>query len=232
MSSGVKKFLEWLLHTASVGFCITVIWLWWENKLVLFISAQYAVFAVMMSFIALLLLVIFPFLREKEDEHAENPGRFSAVSTVLSMLVLLTLAPSSLSAEFSTSKPVNAGSTSLTSNDVELDQWKDFTVKEWSAVTDNSSSFDFTDKTTTLEGYVTYLNDDNFYLTRLVVHCCAIDAQPAGLKTHFPGWQDNFKEGDWLSVSGGFEDISGAGQFVFTPEQIKVIEEPEVPYVS
>ncbi len=231
--SGVKKWLDVTLRVAGLGFCVVILWLAFTNQLTLFISSQYVVFAVITSIIGLGVLMMSFLVKPASHSHdEEKPSVFGSAVAVATMALLLIIAPTSLSNQFANTKPINANSSALAIGEVQSDQWESFTVKEWSVLTVNPASFDFSNKTVKLVGYVTYLNDDSFYLSRLVVHCCAIDAQPVGVKVVSPGWVDAYKEGDWVEVEGSFEDVNSSNQYSLILDKVTVIDEPEQPYVS
>jgi len=224
-----------LLKIAGVVFCALILVLAAAGKLVLFVSSQYVVFAVITAVVGLAVLIGQLFMKPSKSDthdhvsHSDKPHLITVSFTVVAALLMLVMAPTSLSNTFSSTKPVNGSSLA---GEVKPEQWQEFTVKEWSAVTASGTDFLFEGKKVKLEGYVTYVNNDTFYLTRLVVHCCAIDSQPAGLRVHLPGWQDRFTDGEWLQVSGGFQDVNNTGEFSLIPDNVQKINEPENPYVS
>jgi uncharacterized repeat protein (TIGR03943 family) len=228
------------LKFSSIIFCALILVLAATGKLVLFVSSQYVLFAVITAVVGLVVLVSQLFMKSAHSHSSDHghdhdsapdskPKLLTVGFTVLAAVLMLVLAPTSLSNSFSSGKPVNGGSLA---GEVKPEQWEDFTVKEWAAVTGSGTDFSFNNKTVTLEGYVTYVNDDTFYLTRLVVHCCAIDSQPAGLRVHLEDWQDKYNDGEWLRVTGGFQDVNNTSEFSLVPESVEQIKEPENPYVS
>jgi len=76
---------------------------------------------------------------------------------------------------------------------------------------------------------------DVFYVSRFVVTCCAVDAQPIGLPVRSPGWESRFEEDAWVRVEGQFVEAGEgyvAEPVVVEPERVEPTEEPQNPYVN
>ena len=76
---------------------------------------------------------------------------------------------------------------------------------------------------------------DVFYVSRFVVTCCAVDAQPIGLPVRSPGWEGRFEEDAWVRVKGSFVEADEgyvSDPVVVEPERIEPTEEPQNPYVN
>lgn len=92
----------------------------------------------------------------------------------------------------------------------------------------------------TVTGFVTGDADDDdlLHVTRFVISCCAVDAQPIGVPVRAPGWRvgaqwEALGEGDWITVSGtlaGNPGGSSLATLVVSPIEIIHIEEPKEPY--
>lgn len=76
---------------------------------------------------------------------------------------------------------------------------------------------------------------DVFYVSRFVVTCCAVDAQPIGLPVRSPGWEGRFEEDAWVRVEGRFAE-AGEGYVddpvVVEPGRVEPMKEPQDPYVN
>jgi uncharacterized membrane protein YcgQ (UPF0703/DUF1980 family) len=75
---------------------------------------------------------------------------------------------------------------------------------------------------------------DVFLLTRFVVTCCAVDAQPVSVPVYFPGWQDEFALDSWVTVEGGFQvlpEVDVPGNLVVVSSGIVAEEVPREPYL-
>lgn len=76
---------------------------------------------------------------------------------------------------------------------------------------------------------------DVFYVSRFVVTCCAVDAQPIGLPVRSAGWEGRFEEDAWVRVKGSFvaaEKGTVSDPVVVDPERVEPTEEPQNPYVN
>ncbi|MGH3148382.1 MAG: TIGR03943 family putative permease subunit [Rubrobacter sp.] len=75
--------------------------------------------------------------------------------------------------------------------------------------------------------------DDVFYVSRFVVTCCAVDAQPIGLPVRSPGWQERFEDDAWVRVKGRFANETGVAEpVVVEPERVERTAQPPNPYVN
>lgn len=76
--------------------------------------------------------------------------------------------------------------------------------------------------------------NDDFYVTRFLITCCAVDAQPIGVLVHSPGWQSRFATGSWVTVEGAFAinpDASSPEALILEPTSVSPTAEPRDAYV-
>lgn len=114
----------------------------------------------------------------------------------------------------------------------------DLAIDDWTAAfgAEPSPGF-YEDKEVDVVGFVFRpdgVPQDVFYVSRFVVTCCAVDAQPIGLPVRYPGWEDRFEEDAWVRVEGSFAE-AGEGvsePAVVEPGRISPTEEPQNPYVN
>jgi uncharacterized repeat protein (TIGR03943 family) len=110
-----------------------------------------------------------------------------------------------------------------------------FTVKDWAALLREGGAGAVLGRKAELTGYVLGQGDDNvFFVVRLLVSCCAVDAQPVGVPVYLPNWRGQFTAGGWIAVKGTFVDESEREARFPTAikiETIKKIDEPSQPYV-
>jgi uncharacterized repeat protein (TIGR03943 family) len=110
-----------------------------------------------------------------------------------------------------------------------------FSVKDWAALLSQGGAEAVLGKQVDLSGYVLDRGkEDVFYIARLVVSCCAVDAQPIGVPVYRPGWRAEIEPGGWIRIQGAFvknpsrdsqeEAAIGVGS-------LANIEEPDQPYV-
>lgn len=73
-----------------------------------------------------------------------------------------------------------------------------------------------------------------FYVSRFLVTCCAVDAQPTGIPVYYPNWASSFATDDWVQVDGEFTTNQSRGStqpIALVPDQVTPIEQPSDPYL-
>ncbi|MGO4186450.1 TIGR03943 family putative permease subunit [Pseudarthrobacter sp. TAF60_1] len=228
------------------------LWLALTGKLELYIHPRYVPFTVSMALIAAAVSIAGFVMRQEdsEDPHghpdAEPPktGRLRAAGSLLivtaAVLGLLILPPSPLTAEAANQRDLNHSGTLSRHQTTDLLQNDpgDFTVRDWASLLRYSPGEDyFADKTPTITGFITADPKDAtnvFYVTRFVVSCCTVDAQPVGVPVRQAGWQKQYKQGNWITATGGFgrnpnQDSTNA--ILMTDPQITPTTEPQRPYL-
>jgi putative membrane protein len=239
--------------------CIVTLWLFFTDKLVLFIHPRYFIFTAIFAAIGLVFAVIAMFstyktskrdiektssptseetrkiVSEHTHEHEEEvaPNRVKIVLSVAltaAVIALLTLfTPTSLSTQNINLARVN-NFTFGTSETVDTSTIDKLSVKNWSTVLSGNLPFD--DKAeVNLSGFIVPIDDDNFFLTRYVLSCCAIDAQTIAVPVNVPDWKDTLEIGKWVQVEANFIEPTVTGySHSLKPETLNVIPEPKEPY--
>ena len=110
-----------------------------------------------------------------------------------------------------------------------------FTLRDWAALLQQNDPDAVAGRSADLTGYVLDRGqDDSFVLARLMISCCAVDAQPIGVPVRRPGWRTELKPGTWIQVQGSFADNAGsddANPTVMVPTSVVAVPEPKNPYV-
>ncbi|WP_430592503.1 hypothetical protein [Humidisolicoccus flavus] len=88
----------------------------------------------------------------------------------------------------------------------------------------------------TISGFITAdpASDDTVLVTRFVLTCCVVDAQPVTLAVSVPDWEASYQPGDWVEVTGVFRlnpSPSSSSDIALIPSDFTPIEEPAEPYV-
>jgi uncharacterized repeat protein (TIGR03943 family) len=182
---------------------------------------------------------------DHDETQAPPPSLWSRLNGWLMVVVLvgatvgmLVLPPSTLSATARQNRTlVTSGHALDATNTTALvgGNSATFTVKDWAALLREGGAGAVLGRKADLTGYVLAQGDDNtFFVTRLLVSCCAVDSQPVGVPVYLPNWRDQFAAGGWIAVKGTFVDESE--QEVRFPTAIKIstikkIDEPSQPYV-
>lgn len=228
---------------------IATLWLAVTGKLELYIHPRYVPFTVAMALIAASVsLAGFLTVPPEHDPHTEpDNGRHSRLRAAGSLLTvtaavvgLLVLPPATLTSAAAKQRDLNVSGTLSryqTGKLVDGDP-STFNIRDWASLLRYSPGNDyFTGKTASLIGFVTADKDDPaniFYVTRFVVTCCTVDAQPVGVPVRLPGWQKQYKPDSWVTVTGGFSPNPARDRsphILLTSAQITPTPEPQRPYV-
>lgn len=233
--------------------CISSVWLASTKQLNLYIHPRYIIFTASMAIIGIGLSYISfrrPNAPTTKPTKTATVSHFHTVRTVFLMAVyilaalsLLIVKPATLTTSTVQQRGVNSSVSShvRSSNIVSLfggSDYTSFTVKDWAAllVQTNDPSF-FTDKTLSIVGFISPDADDPqhvFYVSRFVITCCAVDAQPVGVPVYMPNWQTTHAADQWVRVEGTFVSAPGDSdqqRIVVKPAKITSVEQPEDPYV-
>lgn len=166
-------------------------------------------------------------------------GWAAAAVTVGVTVAMLVLPPTTLSARTAQQRSVDAATLSnatgtqgvalLGSDAVDT---SDYGVKDWAALirqtTDTSA---LVGKRVELTGFVVPAGDGSFTLTRFVISCCAVDAQPVGLGVTTSGAVPDADR--WVTVRGSLvanPDQSAAARIVVKASSVRQIAQPSDPY--
>jgi uncharacterized repeat protein (TIGR03943 family) len=110
-----------------------------------------------------------------------------------------------------------------------------FSVKDWAALLNQGGPEAVLGKQVDLSGYVLDRGEkDVFFLARLAVSCCAVDAQPIGIPVYRPAWREQIEPGAWITIQGTFaKNPSPDSQesVAIGVGSLAKINEPDQPYV-
>ncbi|HWH25897.1 MAG TPA: TIGR03943 family protein [Pseudolysinimonas sp.] len=168
------------------------------------------------------------------------------LATLLATGALL-LPPSTLSVATASQRDVTASSTSsitgsstagvTTSAGADAQTFRHYTVLEWSSLLSQTSDPAFyANKPADVTGFVTPdpAASDVFYVTRFVITCCAVDAQPVGVPVYLPDWTHKFSPDDWVTVTGEFGlngSAASSAVLALHPAGVTHVAEPRDPYL-
>lgn len=237
------------LGLAAVAIVVTL-WLAATGQLILYIHPRYVVFTAIMGVIALALLVA-SFAVRHGHSHDETPTRGQKIATVVGAAVSITLAvamivvpPATLSSATAIQRDVGAASAAGTSQTVagvssaSAAAFAKFTVSDWSSLLRQTSDPAFyTGKPADVVGFVTSDSTDPanlFYLTRFVITCCAVDAQPIGVPVYLPDWKQKYPQNTWLKLTGTFvsdPSTKSSEQIALVPASARKTPKPKQPYL-
>ena len=235
---------------ALVG-VIATIWLAATGTLTLYVHPRYTLLTVIMAVLTLLVLVGMaavgvPSAADEDGDH-DHVTRVSAFGRLLvwskaavlicTALALLVLPPATLSSSARQNRELVTSGQALDSTKVAALVGADpatFSVKDWAALLSQGPEA-VLGKQVNLSGYVLDRGEEDvFFIARLVVSCCAVDAQPIGVPVYRPGWRDEIEPGAWIRIDGAFVNNPSPD----SQESVAIgvgslanIEEPDQPYV-
>jgi uncharacterized repeat protein (TIGR03943 family) len=231
---------------------IATLWLAATGRLTLYVHPRYTLLTVIMAVLTLLVLVLMaavgrsPAAGEHRDhDHVTRVsafGRFlmwsNGVVLICAALALLVIPPATLSSSARQNRELVTSGQVLDSTKVAALVGADpatFSVKDWAALLSQGGSEAVLGKQVNLSGYVLDRGEEDlFFIARLAVSCCAVDAQPIGVPVYRPGWRDEIEPGAWISIEGAFvtnpsrDSQQGVAIGVGS---LANIEEPDQPYV-
>ncbi|MBF4632353.1 TIGR03943 family protein [Clavibacter michiganensis subsp. phaseoli] len=240
---------------------VSTLWLAVTGQLGLYIHPRYFVFTGIMAVIGLVATVAGFALRPADaaEEHDHDhgsaepaPGRASprarvsrvAIAGVVTVTVVavLVLPPRTLTTSTVTQRALNSSTVaSDAAPDEELLGTSDFStlgVRDWSQLlAQTTDPTFFTSKSVDITGFVSADPDDPddvFYVTRFVVTCCAVDAQPVGVPVYQPGWSSTLETDEWVRVQGPFASNPSARSrqpLAVMPQGVQQVDQPADPYV-
>jgi putative membrane protein len=166
-----------------------------------------------------------------------------ALVTTAVAVSLVVLPPATLTSATAGQRDVNSSTASLAGTSVEdatdadADAYAAFSVLDWAGLLRQTSDLSFFEgKTADVVGFVVPAGDDPdvFYVSRFVVTCCAVDAQPVGVPVHLVDWRSQVSADEWLDVSGGFQpnpSRTSSDPIALVPDSLEEVGQPSDPYL-
>ena len=159
-------------------------------------------------------------------------------------IAVVALPPATLTSATAGQRDVNSSTAALDRTTVadatgaSSDAYRSFSVLDWAGLLRQTTDLAFYEgKTADVVGFVTPSDtdpDDVFYVSRFVITCCAVDAQPVGVPVYLPGWQDQVAADDWVEVTGGFDtnrSSSSQDPVALVPDDVTTVGQPSDPYL-
>jgi len=246
-----RSFRRWQGVVLCVSALVATVWLGVTNQLILYIHPRYIAFTVIMAGLGLALVIGSFITRHKHEHEGDKPRRLSSVlsfaATVLTVGLaagLIIVPPATLTTATADQRVVNSGSlltggTSVAAAAaVPAGASAKFTVADWASLLRQTSNETFyRNKAANVVGFVSVDKDDPdnvFYVTRFVVTCCAVDAQPVAVPVYLPNWKKGLAIGGWVRVTGSFDtDPSTLSKqpIALISTAATKIEQPSDPYL-
>lgn len=246
-----REFARWQGVALCTIVVVAILWLAVTGQLTLYIHPRYLVFTVVMAIVALALTVLALVRRPVDHDPADVrrgasrilPVLGGVLTTVLALSILV-LPPATLTAATLDQRDLNGSAAASGAQTVEdavnaaSGASLAFTVLDWaSLLRQTSDSAFYADKPADIVGFIATDPDDPenvFYVSRFVVTCCAVDAQPVGVPVYLPGWQSSHAVDDWVHVTGSFvsnASITSQQPLVLQIDDLEQIEQPDEPYL-
>jgi len=246
----LSKYRQFILNWGGLFLAlisaISTIWLAATGQLNLYIHPRYIIFSVSLAVVLLLGVIITIWFRTKMETNSFHKLRvyWLASLCITSFIAILILPAATLTTASVTQRGMNSSGATSISTSLEPDglfgnnDYQRFSIRDWAALLSETqdASF-FTGKSVDLTGFIspdTHKPDDVFYVSRFIISCCAVDAQPIGVPIYMPDWKAKYAENNWVHVKGKFVEqqyYSSKTPAVVKPETIEVIKQPENPYV-
>ena len=230
---------------------VATLWLALGSQLVLYIHPRYIIFTAIMSTLALVLVVAGLVRRGRADGDEPTARGWRRALTAVVLLVCAALAvamvglpPATLSSATAQQRdingsPVGAPSQSMTDvSSVPAGAFAKFTVQDWASLLRQTNDLSFYEgKPVDVIGFVTADTDDSgnvFYVSRFVITCWAVDAQPIGVPVYLENWPNTLHADDWVEATGSF--VSNPSHvskqsIALRPNSIKTVDRPSDPYL-
>ncbi len=243
----------------AAGIAATL-WLGFGNQLVLYIHPRYVVFTVIMAALALV-LVVAALLRSRSrhdhDDASDDTGepprrtRSATIASVLGLtlaaalaLAMVVLPPATLTSATANQRQINSTTVDANAQNAQAvaasphADFASFTVGDWSSLLRQTSDLAFyRGKPVDVTGFITADKQDPqnlFYVSRFVITCCAVDAQPVGVPVYLQGWSSRFSADNWVRVTGAFAADPSAGSthpIALIPTATTSVAQPSDPYL-
>ena len=225
-------YFKKLFDQATIIFSVVIIWLYITNKLTLYIHPRYELFTVTFSAFALIFYSIC--LAQNSNHKTHKSVIFVFMFSLIALLIPAT--PLSIrTAENRTQQNQIARSTTPFSSYDNFNQdFSYFDVADLSSIlSENPTDSQIVGKKASVEGFLFKDNNEQFYIARFKLACCAVDATPLVVPINIAAIKDPLVVGDWYKATGLFalNNQSSGHKFTVDVEKIEPIAEPEEPYV-
>jgi putative membrane protein len=244
-----RSLRRWQGIVLCVAALVSTVWLAITGQLILYIHPRYVVFTVIMATLGL--VGSFVSAPDHDHDHDEPPRRaqrpLSIGATVLTLVVaagLVIVPPATLTTATADQRVINSTQVSAGTKTVEsaasapAGAFAKFTVLDWSSLLRQTTDAGFyRDKTANVVGFITKDGGDPnnvFYVSRFVITCCAVDAQPVGVPVYLPHWQSGLKPDEWVRVIGTFDtnpSTTSQQSIALVPTSTTTVDQPSEPYL-
>lgn len=210
------------------------------NQLVLYIHPRYVLFTLAMAVICVALSVAHSTFTTKV--HAEHGQPWSLIPLLFLLAVGIVVPARTLTSATVSQRTTDAGSLVATTNSKPINllfagSSRGLKLADWSRLlSTNTDPAYYANKPAKISGFIYDggLGPDTVLLSRFVLTCCAVDAQPVGVPVRIKNWDTAYEKDQWLEVEGQFEAAQTASgeQLVLQPASVEEIKRPRNPYAN
>jgi uncharacterized repeat protein (TIGR03943 family) len=249
-----KVLRHWCGAALALVGVIATLWLAATGRLTLYVHPRYTVLTVTTAVLTLLVLVLMAAVGvssaagedgDHDHDHVTRVSAFGRLLTwsngvvlVCAVLALLIIPPATLSSTARQNRELVTSGRALDSAKALPLVGADpatLSVKDWAALLSQGGPEAVLGKQVDLSGYLLDRGEnDVFYIARLAVSCCAVDAQPIGVPAYRPGWRDEIEPGAWITIKGAFAknpSPDSKESVAIEVGSLAKIDEPDQPYV-
>lgn len=231
---GARPGVPWGLLLSLVG-AVATLWLGASGQLDLYIHPRYNWFTLTMAALAVPAVLGAWAIRGRPHHPGRRWGSIAATLAVV--LALLVVPPATLSASTAQQRSTNSSADGADAVRLAGGNPASFRLRDWSVlVTDPQSATTYAGQPVKLIGFVTRVSEDSsgvFYLSRFVVTCCTVDAQPVGVPVLLENWATEHRVDQWLEVTGRLvpaADAPNGTVLAIQPSAIRGVDQPDQPY--
>lgn len=226
-----------LIFIALLLVNIHVIQLYLSGNLTLYSHPRFGLFAVFMSTIATLLLLVLAITNRSFGlrKHLRQRPSFLSVICILFCIVAITLPPRPLSPQsvIQREKSEN-GAYQVSCKEASNIKSSSALIASWSRILSacKEDPLIHDGKSLTLTGFVHHnTNSHSLKIARYLMSCCAVDATPNSLEMTSSEIV-SLPKGQWVTINATIKSkyIDGKQQNYIEIQKIKTIKEPEQPY--
>lgn len=220
------RFKSYSLFSA-IFLSLLLLWLNVEQTITRYVHPRYVIFTVVMALISLALLAV-----SISYKHSQKS---SGSKLLLLFALLVTSVPAFSLSERTASSRLQQSFTKLSTEQISFDSfsfdYSHFDIADWvSLISTAAQPSDVVDKKARVEGFIFSDQDNQKYIARFKLSCCAVDATPLSIAVNDNAQTGGLVDGKWYAMEGSFV-LSTNGDFVLDPTKVEEIEEPADPYV-
>jgi len=216
--------------------CLLIVAL--TGKLTLYIHPRYITFTTLSVAVGFMLLLVGLYCSSTKQLNKRYGSLLSTMPLIIVTLCAVVLAPSSLSQSLASSRSSisqqnNLYQTAHSTIDSFSNDLTRFSIADWNNLLASAPSADtIENKKAMIEGFL-YNNDDNqLYVARFRLTCCAVDATPLAIPLIQTDTFADLELGSWVAIEGVFKSTSDEQHpWQLEVSSISQIEEPDDPYI-